>query len=176
MENVTNALFESKDINIFAVRLERSSWRILRSCCERSSNSDFTNFIVENFGLSPSDFGIIGHSIVAHVGGCAGDHLSGNIDFVIGLDPAEPLFSLDETCNRLYPDDAIYVKVIHTNGAYLGFQSSIGDVDFFPNGGDTRNGCGVDFGGGCSHERAINFFVESIKTGKFTARKCCKLA
>ena len=60
-----------------------------------------------------------------------------------GLDPAYPGFSIDNTDARLDVTDAQFVDVIHTNSALLfeggvGFPTSIGHADFWPNGGTTQ--------------------------------------
>lgn len=57
-----------------------------------------------------------------------------------GLDPAYPGFSIDNTDGRLDVTDAQFVDIIHTNSdsllnGGLSFTTSIGHVDFWPNGG-----------------------------------------
>ena len=70
-----------------------------------------------------------------------------------GLDPAYPLFSIDNTDTRLDTTDAEFVDVIHTNSGYitdigLSFPFAIGHADFFPNGGSSQAGCGILISGG----------------------------
>jgi len=60
-----------------------------------------------------------------------------------GLDPAYPGFSIANTDARLDVTDAQFVDIIHTNSALLfsgglSFPTSIGHVDFWPNGGSTQ--------------------------------------
>lgn len=66
--------------------------------------------------------------------------------------------------DRVSPDDCKYVEVIHTNGWLLGFGGAIGDSDFYPNGGKSQPGCGIDLTGSCAHSRAPSFFAESLVT------------
>jgi len=63
-------------------------------------------------------------------------------DFVLGLDPAGPLFDDKNPALRLDPTDANCVDVIHTNAGIFGTALSSGHIDFFPNGGTKQPGCG----------------------------------
>lgn len=56
-------------------------------------------------------------------------------------------------------------------------DAAIGMADYYPNGGRTQPGCGVDAAGNCSHSRAWEFFAESITTNThFAARLCASQA
>ena len=103
------------------------------------------------------------------------------------LDPAEPLFEYCPPEARVHKTDAQYVEVVHTDStsfvprAGLGMDLAVGDVDFYPNGGQYMPGC--DLKGrfvelkdknilesvrhvlGCNHMRAIEYtrvFIENI--------------
>lgn len=91
----------------------------------------------------------------------------------LGLDPALPGFIAAKEGSRISRGDANYIEIIHTNGGILGYLDSIGDADFYPNGGVKQAGCIADVGGTCSHLRAYELFAESInsKIG-FRAKKC----
>lgn len=50
--------------------------------------------------------------------------------------------------NRLSPDDADFVDVLHTYtrealGISIGIQQPIGDIDIYPNGGEVQPGCAL---------------------------------
>ena len=69
-------------------------------------------------------------------------------DFLVGLDPAGPMFEGAEEEKRLSPDDADFVDVLHTYtrealGVSIGIQQPIGDIDIYPNGGEVQPGCGL---------------------------------
>ena len=66
--------------------------------------------------------------------------------FLLGLDPAGPLFEGYDPKVRLDETDADYVDVVHSNGEPLivggfGISEPIGHVDFYPNGGRAQRGC-----------------------------------
>ncbi|XP_050520148.1 pancreatic triacylglycerol lipase-like isoform X2 [Daktulosphaira vitifoliae] len=85
---------------------------------------------------------ILGFSMGAHIAGYAGKKLNSRIGRITGLDPAKPLFFTKWPNHRLSEDDAMFVDVIHSSDLFLGLLESIGNVDFFPNGGHARQpGC-----------------------------------
>lgn len=104
--------------------------------------------------------------------GNAGAKTRGLISTIIGLDPAGPLFSERNINNRLDPTDAKYVHVIHTNDRLLGFGIKMGHADYYPNGGNSQPGCGVDPAGTCAHSRAYVYFAESLNNNRFLSRLC----
>ncbi|XP_062567870.1 inactive pancreatic lipase-related protein 1-like [Saccostrea cucullata] len=147
-----------------------------------------------------ADVHIIGHSLGAQIAGLASHPLPG-IGRITGLDPADPLFSGKPVSRRLDPDDATFVDVIHTDATTFVFTKGygthdiVGDVDFFPNGGEYQPGCPEKPAGSalssllqgafgsvatslsCSHGRAHEYFIESINSPcKFYAHQCASLA
>lgn len=65
------------------------------------------------------------------------------------------------------------VSVIHTNGGLLGFGESMGHADYWPNGGKSQAGCGLDLVGSCAHSRAYYYYAESLSSGvRFLSTKC----
>ncbi|KAK3602036.1 hypothetical protein CHS0354_015027 [Potamilus streckersoni] len=135
-------------------------------------------------GVAPEGYSkrmhLIGHSLGAHVAGYAGERIQ-ETGRITGLDPAGPFFEDTEPKVRLDPTDAEFVDVIHTDRTCFGISSSIGHVDFYPNGGKNQPGCkdqitdlvcdvisgtikdiGVTIA--CSHMRSLWLFIESINS------------
>ncbi|XP_060081627.1 pancreatic lipase-related protein 2-like [Ylistrum balloti] len=146
-------------------------------------------------GASLADFHLIGHSLGAHTSGYTGYLLHGKLARISGLDAAEPDFENHPKMIRLDADDAMFVDVIHTNGAPIstggaGLMQQSGHVDFYVNGGETQPGCpsqisgviGEIFNGNfdhlgdtvsCSHSRSHEVFTESINSPcPFTGYPC----
>lgn len=75
------------------------------------------------------------------------------------MDPAGPGFEIITIQTKhLERNDAQFVDIIHTAGGLFGYMSSIGDVDFFPNGG-------VAIQPGCEHFISNNIqenFISNI--------------
>ncbi|XP_061386832.1 phospholipase A1-like [Musca vetustissima] len=129
--------------------------------------------LVKNHGMKLDDLEIIGHSLGAHVAGFTGKNIStGKAHTIIGLDPALPLYSYDKPDKRLSSTDAYYVESIQTNGGKLGFLKPIGKGAFYPNGGKSQPGCGIDVTGSCSHSRSVEYFAEAVAKDDFTTVKC----
>ncbi|KAJ8972320.1 hypothetical protein NQ317_008577 [Molorchus minor] len=117
--------------------------------------AQFVKSLTERFNLTLDKTAMAGHSLGAHVAGNAGAALGSQLDHIVGLDPALPLFSLADTNSRLDPTDAKYVHVIHTCGGMLGFMAPIGHADYYPNGGSSQPGCLLDVTGVCAHARSF---------------------
>lgn len=137
--------------------------------------ADFILYLIETYQLSPKDFYLVGHSLGAHVAGCAGAAVrraKSSVASIVGLDPAGPLYLLINKDIIIDESDADAVHIIHTNTNLLGIRSSIGHADYFPNGGGIQPGCGVDVVGTCSHGRAYQFYAESLTTFGFESLEC----
>merc|ERR1712025_1420926 len=141
--------------------------------------------------IKGENFHIVGHSLGSHLMGKAGRIFTANhpnselIGRLTGLDPAGPRFvdgpyvdAIPELAeNILSKESAAFVDVIHTNGGFepcvvcTTFRSGtilqLGHMDFYPDGGSVQSGClfGIDArpGGLCSHSRATQYFVNSIR-------------
>ncbi|XP_037940660.1 lipoprotein lipase [Teleopsis dalmanni] len=118
---------------------------------------------------------LAGYSLGAHAAGHAGAVLNGEVEQIIGLDPAGPLFTLPSVVSekyRLDANDAQFVQVLHTSGGTLGTKVKSGHADFYPNGGtvpqtncrmfmnlnDMQNTNPIS----CSHSSAAVFFKQSM--------------
>ena len=83
-----------------------------------------------------------------------------------------PVFDLLDADHMLSKDDAQFVDIIHTS-AVEGSIRPLGQVDYWPNGGRSKEACGlINFS--CEHHFAELLFAETIKGGscKFTAVSC----
>ncbi|XP_045031572.1 inactive pancreatic lipase-related protein 1 [Daphnia magna] len=188
-----DAYLQREDCNFIAI-----DWSVLASGIEypiiverdvpRAAvhTGQFIDFLVGNTGAPFESIHLMGHSLGAHVVGGAGAAVTlGRIPRITGLDPAGPLFSLNETDTRLDTTDGDFVDIIHTNGGTLlhdqqGFLPPIGHVDFYPNGGQFQPGCTANHikstgqeRGACDHARVVTYFVESINSDVgFRAVEC----
>lgn len=135
----------------------------------------YLDFLSENGMLDWNRLTVIGFSLGAHIAGWTGKSVrQGRIGYMVGLDPAGPLFSTRNPEGRIDAGDANYVECIHTNGPTLliiglGLGGPICDADYFPNGGESQPGCLLNT---CSHLRAVDFYVESIANNRFHALQC----
>ncbi|KAJ8722282.1 hypothetical protein PYW08_004684 [Mythimna loreyi] len=118
------------------------------------------------------DVHLVGFGLGAHLAGIASRQLNGSpglVGRITGLDPAGSGWGSRSA--RLNANDANYVEVIHTDGTgplANGIGSSIGDIDFYANGGSNQPGC---FGHTCSHERAYELFAASFR-GHLVGERC----
>ncbi|XP_072747044.1 pancreatic triacylglycerol lipase-like [Anoplolepis gracilipes] len=172
-----DAYVKSEDCNVIVIDWSKISirpyiWASQRVGIVGQFVSTMIDFLEEQ-GMDLSKTLLVGHSLGAHIVGLAARNAQGKVNFVVGLDPAFPGFSLAGPGSRISYDDAQYVEIIHTNGGLLGFLTAIGDSDFYPNGGEKQLGCLLDFSGACSHARSFRFFAESIDSPRgFHGRKC----
>ncbi|XP_055627681.1 pancreatic triacylglycerol lipase-like [Toxorhynchites rutilus septentrionalis] len=114
-------------------------------------------------GISLDSINVIGHSLGAHAAGNAGKYLNGALNTIVGLDPAGPFFSEGHD-DILSSGDARYVEAVSTNAGTLGFKQPLGHANFYPNGGKSQPGCGIDLIGTCAHSRSYEYFAESLIT------------
>jgi len=132
-------------------------------------SAQLLEFLISQQVVTRDKIHISGFSLGGQVAGITGSNLIAPAARITGLDPARPLFDVADDADRLDPSDADFVDVIHTAGLTLAFLDPIGDADFYPNGGATQPGCGVDVTGSCAHGRAPAYFDESI-TNQFGFR------
>ncbi|XP_034312547.2 pancreatic lipase-related protein 2 [Magallana gigas] len=157
-----------------------------------------TRLIIEGLvqaGGRLADIHLIGHSLGAHTAGSTGRQVGGKIGRITGLDPAKPAFENHPEGVRIDSSDAVFVDIIHTNGAPIrlggaGLMEVSGHVDFYVNGGERQPGCpnlvtgtfeqlfsrnlsGALTAASCSHSRSHEYFTESILTDRpLTAYPC----
>ncbi|XP_055914347.1 pancreatic triacylglycerol lipase [Eupeodes corollae] len=119
-----------------------------------------------------SNITLTGYSLGAHAAGFAGQRLGGQVDHIIGLDPAGPMFTVPADVGskyRLDESDGRFVQVIHTTGGVLGVMAKSGHADFYPNGGvSPQTNCAFPFREStssrvvCSHYTAVKYFTYSM--------------
>lgn len=127
------------------------------------------NFLVK-MGSSYAKIYAIGHSLGAHMAALVGKYLKqGEIEACICLDPPSFLFSPED--DQVTRDACKYVEVMHTSK--LGIASAIGDSDYYPNGGSSQPGCGLNLAHKCAHSRGPKLFKEALATGRgFMGQTC----
>ena len=168
---IRSAYLQSRNINVIVVDWGAGAQTINYVAARNRINAvgpvvaRFIDFMNTLTGAPFANIAVVGHSLGGHTAGLAGKHVTrGRLQTIVALDPALPLFSIDRPDERVTPDDAIYVEVIHTNAGLLGFDLPIGRASFYPNFGSSQPGCLVDVTGNCAHSRAHEFFAESINT------------
>ncbi|XP_065564205.1 uncharacterized protein LOC136029632 [Artemia franciscana] len=114
------------------------------------------------------------------------DEVAEDLEYVViwynTFDPAGPIYKILPPTQRLHRSDATFVDVVHTDVGlakygHFGIQQSLGDVDFYVNGGDNQPGCGrpgIHNGaiGFCSHWKSIKYFTDTIRGEQYVAYPC----
>ncbi|XP_076666410.1 pancreatic triacylglycerol lipase-like [Andrena cerasifolii] len=174
--SIRDAYLKHGDYNIIVVDWSSISlrpyiWASRRVLMIGQYISQMIDFL-EAHGMKLSQLTVAGHSLGAHIAGLSARFAKREVHYVVAMDPALPNFITATAGQRVSRDDAKYVQVIHTNAGFLGFLSSLGHVDFYPNGGLKQVGCVIDIGGSCSHSLSYEYFAESInsKAGFLSAR------
>jgi hypothetical protein len=174
---------ERNDINLFFVDWSKGSisidYALARSRVNEVARAvgHFYIDLRKNFNIDSSQTTCIGFSLGAHACGLVYQHLT-NEKFgkVIGLDPAGPLFDINNTATRINPDSATYVECIYT-GYPLGIRAPLCQADFFINKGSQQPGCRNMFkldSPVCSHYRALHYFSEALHNPKAFYGKGCE--
>ncbi|CAF1034932.1 unnamed protein product [Rotaria sordida] len=190
--DLKNAILDAEDVNVILVDWSKKNGFPYE---QGAANTQivgaeialFVNYLIAQHGSKATDFHIIGHSLGGQTAGYAGARIPG-LGRITGLDPAGPYFENTDPAVRLDPTDALFVDVIHTDGAPnlllgLGSLQRMGHVDFFPNGGLDQPSCSRTPGkilnlilqlgtmniegflvtSLCSHLAAVYFFTDSIR-------------
>ena len=117
----------------------------------------------------------IGYSLGAHLCGFFGKVLKEMakkkyfLKKIVALDPAGPIFEYPEhhSTMRLNKNDAVVVEAIHTNYRNYGYESSLGHIDFYINGGSSQPWCyRLEELDSCSHSYAYELMTILIGTSK----------
>ncbi|XP_009474375.1 PREDICTED: pancreatic lipase-related protein 2-like [Nipponia nippon] len=184
--NICRSMFHTEDVNCILTDWRGGSSGLYTDAVNNvrivgAELAYLVNFLEKDYGYSPANVHLIGHSLGAHAAGEAGRRKPG-IGRITGLDPAGPLFQYTPTMVRLDPSDAKFVDVIHTHAGHLFFDFGIlqtcGHLDFYPNGGKKMPGCKQlrvppatrninhlmrEYRSiGCGHKRSLRYYAESI--------------
>ncbi|KAJ8943959.1 hypothetical protein NQ318_013540 [Aromia moschata] len=114
---IKEAVLKKHDVNIFVVDWSSISQNELYSTIYKllpklgASVGKFIQGITKRCRHRLSKIKMVGYSLGAHIAGIAGKTTKGQIKCIIGLDPAGPLFTLDDVKRRLNKGDAKYVEV-----------------------------------------------------------------
>ena len=101
------------------------------------------------------------------------------LDGIIGLDPAGPIFDENSEIMRLNKGDAKVVQALHIDAGEFGISKAVGDVDIFVNTGKDQPYCpGFFLEAACSHLPFSLYFLtsvweEAIKGNVCSARNKC---
>nr|XP_022917741.1 inactive pancreatic lipase-related protein 1-like [Onthophagus taurus] len=170
-----DAFLKTQDVNVIIVDYEKISTDILSMPAKKVEMvgehlAKFLDVLILN-GYDRLKLHLLGHSLGGHVVGYAAANAhNGKVGRVSGLDPAL-MVGIDDP---LTPNAAEYVDVIHTCSGSYGTTTSIGTVDFWPNGGKSvQPSCGILGGVTCSHYEAVRFMSRTINDPKRYAARAC---
>ncbi|XP_063825810.1 pancreatic triacylglycerol lipase-like [Ostrinia nubilalis] len=171
------AHLSAEDVNLFAIDWSRGASVYTEGLSQAPQCgriiADFINLIISELNYNVNQIRIVGHGLGGHVAGIAARNVNGIVPHIIALDPS--LVGWTHHPERLNPDDATVVEVLHTTAGLLGYDHPLGDLDFYPNGGSFQPGCATDVS--CSHTYSYAFYAESLTSqinggAKFIGTKC----
>ncbi|XP_056675851.1 lipase member H isoform X2 [Monodelphis domestica] len=162
MDDLVEALLRIEDMNVIVVDWNRGAANVIYSI-----SSGFTKPVAKILkqtidqmlanGATLDNIYMIGVSLGAHIAGFVGKMYDGKLGRITGLDPAGPLYNGKPPDKRLDHRDAQFVDVIHSDIDGLGFRESLGNIDFYPNGGVDQPGCPQTIFGGYYADRWKNY-------------------
>ncbi|XP_068114986.1 pancreatic lipase-related protein 2-like [Hyperolius riggenbachi] len=188
IQDLCRALQTKKPINCFAVNWGKGAgYNYPQSVSNIPAvGTEVANFIknlTAEFGISFSNFILIGLSLGAHLSGDVGSKCYSQLQMIFGMDPASFLFIGAAENDKLDRSDAKAVVILHTDMATAvknlqvngyGTTDFSGHIDIVANGGRNQPGCpqspmvvltnlsdSVNTPS-CSHQRAHDFLIASI--------------
>ncbi|XP_074045663.1 lipase member H [Macrotis lagotis] len=183
LAELIESLLQVEDMNVIVVDWNRGATNLIYSIA-----SGYTWQVAEILketidqmlanGASLDNIYMIGVSLGAHIAGFVGQMFDGKLGRITGLDPAGPSFNGKPPNERLDHTDAQFVDVIHSDTDALGFKESLGNIDFYPNGGSDQPGCPQTIFSGlayfkCDHQRSVFLYLSSLKKDcNITAYPC----
>lgn len=180
-DNIRPAYFQNNEYNIISLDYHPlvldgcyiEGVRNLRTV--GNCTAQLIDYLVTNSIFSFDSIHVIGFSLGGQTAGIIATYLkSGKLKEITGLDPAKPLFIMADNLYKLDQNDAEFVQVIHTDVSSRGVLSPSGHCDFYPNSGIIQPGCeSTSDPGSCNHNRAPEYFAESINSGiGFWGKRC----
>lgn len=116
---------------------------VLHICINTCFSFSYVIKLIKECKVPEKNIKFIGHSLGAHVSSFAAKHvfltLDVKIPYIIGAEPAGPLFSLNSCSERFCKSDAYNVLALHTSP--LGIQYPVGTTDLYFNNGLKQPGC-----------------------------------
>ncbi|KAK2580877.1 hypothetical protein KPH14_005949 [Odynerus spinipes] len=194
MQNLTTAILSKRDANVICVDWEKgSSTNYMQAAANTrivgAEIARVVRHLINSQMADAEEFHLMGHSLGAHIMSYVGKNVTG-IGRITALDPAQPGFQAKDPAVRIDKEDAKFIDVVHTDGKVfapflgLGMTVSVGDVDFFVNGGLNQPNCFLDGEpfiiksiadipkmtidviynlATCSHTRAPRYMADAIK-------------
>ena len=113
----------------------------------------------------------VGHSLGGHVCGFTGK--TKQLDGIIAIDPAGPIFVSNSKEKRLNRGDAKFVQALHIDAGEFGINQAVADEDIYVNTGKNQPYCpGIFAEAGCSHVAFSLWFLPKIWTESANGNKC----
>jgi len=116
----------------------------------------------------------IGHSLGGHVCGFTGK--TKQLDGILALDPAGPVFDHNSKDKRLNSGDAKYVQALHIDAGEFGIDLPVADADIYVNGGKNQPHCLGSFTAfteaACSHLPFSMYFLPYVWEVAANGNKC----
>ncbi|KAJ8706735.1 hypothetical protein PYW07_012813 [Mythimna separata] len=168
------AFLSAEDVNVIVVDWSAGAGSInyftalANTAPSGESVARFINWLNAATGAVPTMYHLVGHSLGGHQVGIAGRNVAGSIAYITALDPALPGWT-GQNNDKFRSSDGGYTEVIHTNAGFLGYMATLGDADFYPNGGINMPGCNSN---DCDHSRSFHYMGESLVSGGFTGKRC----
>jgi len=199
LTEMKNAFLDREDIN--AVIVDWGGGAQVLNYAQAASNTRTVGAhtarvfsrLLDVAGSAAARMWCVGHSLGAHMCGHTGMRMAANrrLGRVTGMDPAGPLF--DSTSDKtvgINQSSGQFVDILHTDArgiGALGVLRDVGHIDFYPQGGSGQPGCflsdsysefnwddgSIEQRDACSHSRAYQFMIESIKRDCFHATTRC---
>lgn len=103
----------------------------------------------------------VGHSLGGHICGFTGK--TNQLDGILAIDPAGPIFADNTEEYRLNKNDAKFVQALHVDAGEFGIDLPVAHQDIYVNGGKNQPYCpGFFTEAGCSHVAFSLWFLPEV--------------